>query len=192
MAPTPTPDDFLSGGNRRKEFSRDIGQDWNIRQVGEGLVGTYKPTGVDYLLAPNAQTIEPAIQHFTGSVVNGVAVVLTEYITQNSIVAINTIPFAYTMIVTASILTGGNGAANRAFYALRDETGANILFKPVVIDIATEWSQNHTIANDVQNLTLIGRKNYAANAVAGFRVAYKVSASNIFNETTVRVEFQRQ
>lgn len=49
--PAPTPEDFLTGDTkRRNKFSRDIGEDWVIRQVGGDLVATYKPTATDFVL----------------------------------------------------------------------------------------------------------------------------------------------
>lgn len=73
--PTPTPEDFLTGeAKRKREFSRNIGEDWNIRQVGADLVGTYKPTGANYPLAGGSASgsltpwIEVAV--FTNSWVN--------------------------------------------------------------------------------------------------------------------------
>lgn len=61
--PVPTPEDFLTGDNKRKrEFSRNIGEDWNIRQVGTFLVGTYKPTATDTILAGNGGTIGASVR----------------------------------------------------------------------------------------------------------------------------------
>lgn len=53
MPATPGPEDFSTGGQRkRKEFSRDIGQDWNVREIGDSLYATRKSTGQNYLLSP--------------------------------------------------------------------------------------------------------------------------------------------
>lgn len=56
--PVPTPEDFLTGeAKRKREFSRNIGEDWNIRQVGTNLVGTYKPTATDTILASSPDRV---------------------------------------------------------------------------------------------------------------------------------------
>lgn len=195
MAPTPTPDDFLSGGNRRKEFSRDIGQDWNIRQVDEDLVGTYKPTGIDYPLAFGNADSHPAAwpdKFFTGGLSNGSSTSFVEFITQNTVLtAAQAPPYSYTMFVEATIALGGNGAANLTAFQVRDQAGANINYKGVFLDVLTHWYvyQNFT-GNSSRIVThVVGKQNYAAGAACGFRLAYEVSTSNLFCDVGVRVSF---
>lgn len=125
-------------------------------------------------------------QFFTGILNNGVATTFTAFITQNSILAL---PYPYTMVVQAFCVLGANGGANTATLQIQDEAGANINYKGVTMDVLTDWP-TALAASDHKTTVVLGKKDYTAGATCGFRLAYKVSTSNLFSDAAVRVSFQ--
>jgi hypothetical protein len=115
---------------------------------------------------------------------NGTATSLTDFVTQNSILSL---PYPYTMLVQALINSGANAGANYASIQVRDETGANINYSKGTV--ATDWSNHQAAASNDQVWGAFGKKDYAAAATCGFRLAYKVNTSNIYMDGVVRVSF---
>lgn len=128
--------------------------------------------------------VEPD-QFFTIALGNGTATSFTDFVTQNSILSL---PYNYTMVVDARLNSGSNGAGNTVTVRVEDETGASINVGKTVID--TDWILSNSAATQNHAWVALGKKDYAANATCGFRLAYKVSASNIFMDGVVRVSFQ--
>lgn len=124
-------------------------------------------------------------QFFTLALSNGTATSFTDFVTNNSILAL---PYPYTMVVEASINSGGNGAgANIITVQVRDELGNSINFGKTVIDVDWRVDTDHTDQFLVWHV--IGKKDYAAGATCGFRLAYKVNTTNIFMDGSIRVSF---
>lgn len=123
---------------------------------------------------------------YTGGLGGGAAVAFTDFLTQNEV---GSLPFPYTMEVVAYLGHGGNGAANQVSFQVRDEGGAQINLKGIVMDIQSEWNQKQALAagGDRNLSTIFGVKNYAAGVKCGFRLAYKVDASNVSVDAGVHV-----
>lgn len=124
-------------------------------------------------------------QYFTGSISNGTAVVFTSVITQNAIL---TLPYNYTMFVTAAINHGFNAVANRIDFQIQDESGVSINWKSAAV--LGDWSHEQPHTGIAYMSTIIGKKDYTAGQVCGFRLTYKVTTSNVFMDSGVRVEFK--
>lgn len=124
-------------------------------------------------------------QFFSGTVNNGVATTLTDFITQNAILSL---PYPYTMVVSIFANVGANAGANRSFLGIRDEAGANICYKSSNLEAATEFGITN-VADNRGTMVGLGKKDYAAAATCGFRLAYRVTTSNIYVDASVRVSF---
>ena len=122
-------------------------------------------------------------QFFSPTLSNGTSTTYATFFTQNSLLAL---PYNYTMVVQAHLNTGANAGANSVFLQIQDEAGVGIDGKAVV---DADWVITNTAASIAKVWVPIAKKDYAANATCGFRLAYKVTASNIFLDGLVRVSF---
>ena len=129
-------------------------------------------------------------QFFTGTLSNGTATSLTAFITQNSILSgAQAPPYPYSMFVEAALNYGGNAGANFAIFSVLDEAGADINLK--VDSGAVDWEVQlaSSGAGFRGSAVIFGKKDYAAGTTCGFRLAYKVTTSNLYIDAGVRVSF---
>ena len=125
-----------------------------------------------------------------GGITNGTATAYTAFYTDN---ALGSLSVAYKMIVTAWCMVGANGAANKLTLAVWDETGTNIHYRTANSFNILEGSLTQLPATDTNHMVpLMGIKDYAAGVTCGFRLAYKVTTSNIYIDAGVKIDLVPQ
>lgn len=122
---------------------------------------------------------------YDGGIANGTATSYTAFRTQNSV---SSLPVAYRMIVQAAVVLGGNAVANTVGLQIQDESGAVINYHSQTSFALADWNVKFTAGSGEMTVPLLGYKDYSAGATCGFRLAYKVSGSNIFLDTGIRVD----
>lgn len=129
----------------------------------------------------------PGFSYFRGANINnGTATVFTTFRTDN---ALGSLPVAYKMVVQGIAICGGNAGANKCNLSLLDETGAVISWRAAgAFTLAETTFSSHPGFDLPQTVPILGTKDYAANAVCGWRLAYKVNTSNIYIDAGVRID----
>lgn len=122
--------------------------------------------------------------YYNTTISNGSSTSLVDFLTQN---VVGSLPYNYTMIVTAYVNCGFQGALNFLSLQVRDEAGANINYKTTVL--GTDWViRQEPVTNHRSISPIFGKKDYNAGATCGFRLAYKVDTSNTWADVTVHVK----
>lgn len=139
-----------------------------------GAVGGTPPA-----LAPSL----PATRLYTATL-NGVApatyTAFYDFFTQNSVAVV---PVACTMDVEVMFWSGFSPAASYLELQVHDEAGANITHGMSALSVTQPQSAYIPGA-------MRGTKTYAANATAGFRLAWHLSASSTYLNASIKVSFR--
>lgn len=114
---------------------------------------------------------------------NGTATTNTEWVTVN---AAAVAAVATTMIVRVYGRQGFSGAINSSWHRVHDEGGTNI-----TLDTGGEYAINNGDTGRWHAAAFAGKKQYAAGATMGYRLAYRVDVSNLYADYTTEVLFVR-
>lgn len=123
---------------------------------------------------------------YTHGFANGTDTSFTEVVSQNSVASL---PYAYTMVVRAHIMHGGNGSANQVLWDVRDHAGVSCNWKGVTL--VTTWDIDQSVNARILS-TVMGKKDYAADVACGFRIAYRVNTSNVYADLGIHVQLVRR
>lgn len=125
----------------------------------------------------------PRIYNYSGD--NGTATSYTNWVQNDSILVA---PFPLRMMVTCYHNSGFNAAANTVNHQVRDQANNNITSQGSWGG-AVSYQFDHPHAGQFFSYTVHGFRDYDAGETAGFRLAYKVSTSNIYLRCSVVVQF---
>lgn len=127
----------------------------------------------------------PPPQFFSDTLNNGTATTFTAFATHTGILIA---PYPLTMVVRVAGDWGFNGSANRAHFAIWDESN-NYITQGPGLGWGGAVTHDFNSTGLYRQLAAIGKKDYAAGASCGYKLAYAVNTSNVYVGAGVEVVF---